>query len=178
MCTLAPRVATPVGVFVAAEPGGRNAYAGRMLTPGQPAPPIDLLNQHGESVSLQSLSGRRVMVFFYPKANTPGCTQQACALRDIAAQVGDTVILGISPDKPSAQLKFDEKYTLGYPLLADTEHTVAEAYGVWQEKNNYGKKYMGIVRSAFLIAADGTLEHVWYKISPKDTPVKLLEALG
>ena len=117
------------------------------------------------------------MVFFYPKANTPGCTQQACALRDIAGQVGDTVILGISPDAPAAQQKFDDKYSLGYSLLADTEHEVAEAYGVWQEKVNYGKRYMGIVRSAFLVGADGVLEQVWYKISPAATPVKLLEAL-
>jgi peroxiredoxin Q/BCP len=154
-----------------------SAILGFMLTAGQPAPDISLTNQHGDEVSLRTFRGRRVMVFFYPKANTPGCTQQACALRDIAAQVGDTVILGISPDKPSAQQKFDEKYGLGYPLLADVEHTVAEAYGVWQEKNNYGKKYMGIVRSAFLIDPKGKIEQAWYKISPKDTPVKLLEAL-
>jgi len=148
-----------------------------MLTPGQLAPDISLTNQHGDTVSLHTFRGRRVMVFFYPKANTPGCTQQACALRDIAGQVGDTAIVGISPDKPTAQAKFDDKYTLGYPLLADEDHTVAEAYGVWQEKNNYGKKYMGIVRSAFLIGPTGTIEQAWYKISPKDTPVKLLEAL-
>ncbi|MFM2077637.1 MAG: hypothetical protein RJA49_1527 [Actinomycetota bacterium] len=149
-----------------------------MLTPGHPAPPISLTDQHGETITLRKFRGRRVLVFFYPKANTPGCTQQACALRDIAGEVGDTAIIGISPDKPAAQQKFDEKYTLGYPLLADTEHEVAEAYGVWQEKNNYGKKYMGIVRSAFLVGTDGKIEQAWYKISPKDTPVKLLEALA
>ena len=149
-----------------------------MLTTGKTAPAISLLDQHGNTVTLKSFKGRRVMVFFYPKANTPGCTQQACNLRDIAGQVGDTAILGISPDKPGAQLKFDEKYGLGYPLLADTEHAVAEAYGVWKLKKNYGKEYMGIERSAFLVGADGKIEHAWYKISPKDTPVKLLEALG
>lgn len=149
-----------------------------MLTTGTTAPAISLLDQHGNTVTLQSFKGRRVMVFFYPKANTPGCTQQACNLRDIAGQVGDTAILGISPDKPTAQLKFDQNYGLGYPLLADTEHAVAEAYGVWKLKKNYGKEYMGIERSAFLIGADGKIEHAWYKISPKDTPVKLLEALG
>lgn len=148
-----------------------------MLTPGRTAPAISLTNQHGDTVTLQSYRGRRVLIFFYPKASTPGCTQQACALRDIAGQVGDTAIVGISPDKPGAQKKFDDKYELGYPLLADTEHAVAEAYGVWQEKQNYGKTYMGIVRSAFLVGPDGKLEQVWYKISPKDTPVKLLEAL-
>lgn len=149
-----------------------------MLTTGKTAPAISLLDQHGNTVTLKSFKGRRVMVFFYPKANTPGCTQQACNLRDISGQVGDTAILGISPDKPAAQLKFDQNYSLGYPLLADTEHAVAEAYGVWKLKKNYGKEYMGIERSAFLIGADGKIEHAWYKISPKDTPVKLLEALG
>jgi peroxiredoxin Q/BCP len=149
-----------------------------MLTPGQPAPPISLTNQHGEEVSLHTFRGQRVLVFFYPKASTPGCTQQACGLRDLVGQVGDTVILGISPDKPAAQKKFDDKYSLGYSLLADTEHTVAESYDVWKEKSMYGKTYMGILRSAFLVGADGTIEQAWYKISPKDTPVKLLEALG
>jgi len=157
---------------------GRWATLADMLTPGQDAPPISLTNQHGETVDLGTFRGRRVMVFFYPKANTPGCTQQACALRDVAGQVGDTAILGISPDSPTAQAKFDAKYELGYPLLADTDHAVAEAYGVWQEKKNYGKTYMGILRSAFLVGPDGTIEQAWYKISPKDTPVKLLEALG
>ena len=136
------------------------------------------MNQLGETVTLSEYNGRRVLVFFYPKANTPGCTQQACGLRDVAGQVGDTAILGISPDTPAAQKKFDDKYELGYPLLADTEHAVAEAYGVWKQKSMYGKQYMGIERSAFLVGADGTLEQVWYKISPKDTPVKLLEALA
>jgi thioredoxin-dependent peroxiredoxin len=149
-----------------------------MLTPGRSAPPISLPDQHGDTVTLSDYHGRRVLVFFYPKANTPGCTQQACGLRDVVGQVGDTVIVGISPDKPAAQKKFDDKYELGFPLLADTEHTVAEAYGVWKEKSMYGRQYMGIERSAFLVGTDGTLEQVWYKISPKDTPVKLLEALG
>ena len=149
-----------------------------MLTAGRTAPPISLPDQHGTTVLLRTYRGRRVLIFFYPKAGTPGCTQQACALRDIAGQVGDTAIIGISPDRPSAQKKFDEKHSLGYPLLADTEHVVAEAYGVWKEKSMYGRTYMGIERSAFLIGADGKLDHAWYKISPKDTPLKLLEALG
>ena len=149
-----------------------------MLTVGSKAPTISLTNQHGKVVKLSALRGRKVLVFFYPKANTPGCTQQACGLRDVAGQVGDTVILGISPDQQPAQAKFDTKYGLGFDLLADVEHTVAEAYGVWQEKTLYGKKYMGIVRSAFLIGADGTVQEAWYKISPADTPVKLMEALA
>jgi peroxiredoxin Q/BCP len=149
-----------------------------MLTVGQVAPAISLPDQHGNTITLDAYRGRRVLVFFYPKASTPGCTQQACALRDVAGQVGDTAIVGISPDKPGAQLKFDEKFSLGYPLLADTEHAVAEAYGVWKLKKNYGKEYMGIERSAFLVGADGRVEQAWYKISPKDTPLRLLEALG
>jgi len=149
-----------------------------MLTAGSPAPAVSLSDQDGNTVTLTAYKGRRVMVFFYPKASTPGCTQQACALRDVAGQVGDTVIIGISPDKPAAQKKFDDKYELGYPLLADTDHAVAEAFGVWKLKKNYGKEYMGIERSAFLIGANGKIEQTWYKISPKDTPVKLLEALG
>jgi thioredoxin-dependent peroxiredoxin len=149
-----------------------------MLTEGQPAPEITLLNHNGESVDLATFRGHFVMVYFYPKADTPGCTQQACLLRDAQDALGDTVVLGISPDKVPALAKFRAKYDLNFDLLSDLEHGVAEAYGVWQEKKNYGKTYMGIVRSAFLIAPDGTLRNVWYKISPKDTPVKLLEALG
>lgn len=167
-------------------------YGEKMLAPGQPAPPLSLLDQHGQAFDLASLRGRRVLVFFYPKANTPGCTQQACALRDVlagtpgpwgeagqvAAVLGDTAVVGVSPDAPTAQKKFADKYGLTYPLLADTDHTVAEAYGVWKEKSLYGKKYMGIERSAFLVGVDGRIEHAWYKISPAATPIKLLEALG
>jgi thioredoxin-dependent peroxiredoxin len=148
------------------------------LKPGDRAPELGLLNQHDDTVELGDYGGRRVCVYFYPKADTPGCTQQSCLLRDLAGQIGDTAIIGISPDKPAKQLKFDTKYSLGFPLLADTDHVVAEAYGVWKEKSLYGRAYMGIERSAFLIGSDGRIERVWYKISPKDTPVKLLEALS
>ena len=148
------------------------------LTVGKKAPAISLLDQTGSTHTLASHEGHKVLVYFYPKADTPGCTQQSCLLRDLVGQIGDTTIIGISPDKPEKQAKFDQKYSLGFPLLADTEHAVAEAYGVWAEKKNYGKTYMGIVRSAFLVDETGRLEQVWYKISPKDTPAKLLEALG
>ena len=144
---------------------------------GDKAPAIGLKDQHGETVRLSSYKGRKVLVFFYPKANTPGCTTQACGLRDVAGEVGDTAILGISPDAPDKQATFDEKYSLGYPLLADTEHKVADAYGVWGEKKLYGRAFMGIIRSAFLIDEKGKIEQAWYKISPKDTPIKLLKAL-
>jgi peroxiredoxin Q/BCP len=98
-------------------------------------------------------------------------------MRDIAGGVGDTAIVGISPDKPAKQARFDMKHGLGFPLLADEDHAVAEAYGVWREKSMYGKKYMGILRSAFLVGAGGRLAEVWYKVSPKDTATNLLAAL-
>ena len=127
---------------------------------------------------MSSFIGRKVLVYFYPKADTPGCTTQACALRDIAGEVGDTAIVGISPDLPVKLKKFDDKYSLGFTLLSDVDHAVAEAYGVWVEKHNYGKKYMGVQRSAFLIDEQGTISDAWPKISPKDTPTNLLAALA
>ena len=148
-----------------------------MLTNGDIAPVANLADQDGNVLDWSSLRGRRVMVFFYPKASTPGCTQQACALRDIAGDIGDTQIVGVSPDKSASQKKFADKNSLTYPLLADVDHHLAEAFGVWKMKQLYGRSYMGIERSAFLIDTDGTVLHAWYKISPKDTPLKLLEAL-
>jgi len=149
-----------------------------LLTSGAKAPSIKLLDQNGDSVNLTQFKGRKVLVYFYPKADTPGCTTQSCGLRDIAHDVGDTAIIGISPDLPAKLKKFDDKYSLGFTLLSDAEHVVSEAFGVWAEKSMYGKKYMGIVRSAFLIDEKGKLEQVWYKISPKDTPANLLAALA
>ena len=145
---------------------------------GVQAPDFTLPDQDGQDVTLSDLRGRPVVLYFYPKADTPGCTAQACGLRDIAGDVGDTAILGISPDKPTAQKKFDTKYGLGFPLLSDDDHAVAEAYDVWAEKKNYGRTYMGILRSAFLIDEKGKIEQAWYKVSPKDTPTNLLQALG
>ncbi len=149
-----------------------------MLSAGDPAPAFSLSNQRGETVDSASLTGRTVLVYFYPKADTPGCTTQACGLRDLAGQIGDTAIVGISPDKVPALAKFADKHTLGFDLLSDTDHAIAEAFDVWKEKKNYGKVYMGIERSAFLIGSDGTVRNAWYKISAKDTPTKLLEALA
>ena len=148
------------------------------LKPGDPAPEFSLTDQDGNTRTLDSLRGRKVLVYFYPKADTPGCTTQSCGLRDVREQVGDTQIIGISPDKPARQKKFDEKYGLGFPLLADEDHQAAEAFGVWAEKSMYGKKYMGIVRSAFLVDEQGNIAEAWYKVSPKDTPTNLLKALG
>ncbi len=148
------------------------------LQPGDEAPPFELSDQRGEPVSLASFAGRTVLVYFYPKADTPGCTTQACGLRDIAGEVGDTVIIGISPDAPAKLAKFDAKYGLGFTLLSDPDHAVAEAYGAWGEKRMYGKAYEGVIRSAFLVGQDGRLAQVWPKISPKDTPTNLVKALA
>ncbi len=147
------------------------------LKPGDKAPAFTLLDQGGDKVKLGDFKGRKVLVYFYPKADTPGCTQQSCGLRDIAGDVGDTAIIGISPDPVKAQAKFDTKYSLGFPLLSDEDHAVAEAYSVWGEKSMYGRKYMGIIRSAFLIDEKGKIADAWYKVSPKDTPKNLLAAL-
>jgi peroxiredoxin Q/BCP len=148
-----------------------------MLKEGALAPEIELLDQHEKKFSLKKLSRRTVLVYFYPKADTPGCTQQSCGLRDIAHQIGKTVIVGISPDKPSKLLKFDDKFSLGFTLLSDDTNAVAKKYKVWKKKSMYGREYMGIERSAFLINGKGEIIHAWYKISPKDTPLRLLESL-
>jgi peroxiredoxin Q/BCP len=148
-----------------------------MLEPGDKAPPFSLPDQSGRKVKLSDFKGRRVLVYFYPKADTPGCTAQACGLRDVSGQIGDTAVVGISPDPPKRQAKFDEKYGLGFPLLADEDHAVAEAYGTWGEKKLYGRAYMGIIRSAFLVDGKGRVEQAWYKVSPKDTAANLLKAL-
>lgn len=145
---------------------------------GKRAPAFTLPDQNEESVRLSALTGRRVLVYFYPRADTPGCTTQACGLRDIGDQIGDTVIIGVSPDKPAKLKKFDDKHGLGYTLVSDLDHSVAEKYGVWVEKTNYGKTYMGVQRSAFLVGADGKIERSWPKISPKATPTELLAALA
>lgn len=148
-----------------------------MLKPGSKAPDIELVDQNGKTFSLAKQGKSKILVYFYPKADTPGCTAQSCGLRDIAGEIGRTKIVGISPDKPEKQKKFDDKFSLGFPLLADTENKVAKAYKVWKKKSMYGREYMGIERSAFLIQ-DGVVLEAWYKVSPADTPKNLLKALG
>jgi len=148
------------------------------VSTGDRAPAFNLSDQQGNKIRLSSFKGRKVLVYFYPKADTPGCTTQACGLRDIAGDIGDTVVLGISPDAPTKLAKFDEKYGLGFALLSDPDHSAAEAYGSWGEKSMYGKKYMGIIRSAYLVDEKGRVSHAWPKISPKDTPTNLLKALA
>lgn len=151
------------------------------LKPGDKAPDFTLLDQNGNPFTLSKHVKEmkvRTLIYFYPKADTGGCTQQACGLRDVAGQVGDTAIVGISPDPPAKQSRFDQKHGLGFPLLADQDHAVADAYGVWGEKSMYGKRYMGIIRSAFLVDGKGRIEEAWYKVSPKDTSVNLLASVG
>ncbi len=149
------------------------------LAAGTRAPAFTLTDQHGKKVKLSDFKGKKVVVYFYPKADTPGCTTQSCALRDAEPDLKKlkAVVLGISPDTPEKQAKFDDKYGLGFTLLADTEHTVAEKYGVWGEKVNYGRKYMGIIRSAFVVDKTGKVAAAFYKISPKDTVPKVTQVL-
>jgi peroxiredoxin Q/BCP len=149
------------------------------LSVGRKAPAFTLTDQDGSKVRLADYAGKKVVVYFYPKADTPGCTQQSCNLRDAMPDLKEleAVVLGISPDPPAKQKKFADKYGFGFPLLADEDHAVAEKYGVWAEKSMYGKKYMGIVRSAFVIDEAGKLTGVFYKVSPKDTVPKAMDAL-
>jgi peroxiredoxin Q/BCP len=150
------------------------------LEHGDAAPPFALQDQHGTTVRLADLRGRKVLVYFYPAADTPGCTVQSCDLRDHRqdlAGIGAEVV-GISPDLPEAQLAFDRKYDLGFPLLSDPDHAVAEAWGVWGEKTRNGKTSVGIIRSSFLVDEDGRIERAWYGITPEDTVPNALAALG
>lgn len=146
---------------------------------GKAAPAFTLLDQSGNKVKLADLKGKRVVVYFYPRADTPGCTTQACSLRDSMADLKKlkAVVLGVSPDEPEAQKKFDEKHGLGFPLLSDPDHKVAEKYGAWGERSMYGRKFMGIIRSAFVIDEKGKVAAAFPKISPKDTVPKVKAAL-
>jgi len=141
-----------------------------MLEVGQPAPPFSLQSDTDETVSLDDLKGRPVVVYFYPKDDTPGCTRQACSIRDSWAEFGriGANVIGVSPQSPESHRKFKAKYGLPFPLLADTEHTMAEDYGVWVEKKNYGKTYMGIERSTFVIDADGNLAAIKRRVKPDE----------
>jgi len=150
------------------------------LTSGDQAPEFELVDQSGTTVRLADFRGKKVLIYFYPRANTPGCTKQSCSVRDALADLNDlgVVALGISPDPPARQQKFDEKYSLGFPLLADTECTVAEAYGVRRLKKIFGKTALGIVRSAFLVDEQGCLQEAWYGVSPGDTVPNVKQALA
>lgn len=142
-----------------------------MVELGSKAPEFGLLSDTGETVRLADMRGHRVIIYFYPKADTPGCTKQACALRDAYPQIEakDALVIGISPDSPSKLAKFRDKYNLPFVLLSDPDHIVAEAYGAWGEKKMYGKTYKGIIRSHFAIDAEGNLAEAKIKVKPLST---------
>jgi peroxiredoxin Q/BCP len=150
-----------------------------MLKEGDKAPDIRLANDAGEAFQLSDLKGQRVVLYFYPKADTPGCTVEACEFRDDvkAFTKKGAVVVGISPDKPAAQAKFKQKYELPFSLLADEEKATAKAYGVWKEKNMYGKKVMGIERTTFVIGSDGKIEKIYGKVKAKGHAAEVLAGL-
>ena len=151
----------------------------KLLKPGEKAPYFELLNQSSSTVSLSDYKGKKLLVYFYPKADTSGCTKQACGIRDAETDLAGLGVaaVGISPDKPTKLQKFDEKHGLGFTLLSDPDHAIAQAYGAWGEKKMYGKRYEGIIRSAFLLDEQGTIVEAWYNVKPLDTVPKTLEAL-
>lgn len=151
-----------------------------MSTPqeGSPAPDFALLDQHGETARLDDYRGRKLLVYFYPEADTPGCTVQSCDLRDHRQDLANLGldVVGISPDAPPKQLAFDQKYHLGFPLLADEDHAVAESWGTWVEKERNGRRYFGILRSSFLVDETGRIERAWSPVTPEDTVPNALAA--
>ena len=150
-----------------------------MLSPGTPAPEFTLATDDGGDLALSSLRGRWVVLFFYPKDDTPGCTAEACEFRDALPRFDglEATVLGISPDDVKSHRKFRDKFQIPYPLLADTAHAVAEAYGVWQEKQMYGRKYWGNVRTTYVIAPDGTIAHVFEKVKPEGHAAQVMALL-
>jgi peroxiredoxin Q/BCP len=152
---------------------------GTVIQPGQPAPDFELPDQDGRPVRLSDLRGQQVVLYFYPKADTPGCTKQACGVRDHLADYAraGAVVLGVSPDPVKRVKKFHDGQKLNFTLLADEDHAVCEAYGVWIEKSNYGRRYWGAARSTLVIDANGTVVHVIAKVSPKTHDDDVLSAL-
>jgi len=150
------------------------------LKKGARVPEFSLKDQDNNTLSLSQFKGRKLLVYFYPKADTPGCTTQACSVQEAMPDLTRLGIaaVGISPDNPGKQKKFADKYGLHFPLLSDPDHSVAESWGAWGEKSMYGKKYDGIIRSSFLVDENGTLVEAWYKVSPSDTVPNALAALS
>jgi peroxiredoxin Q/BCP len=151
-----------------------------MLAEGDAAPDFTLPDQEGNELTLSELRGETVVVYFYPRADTPGCTTQACGIRDRSEEyaAAGARVLGISPDEPEKLKKFEDKHGLGFTLLGDLDHSVADAYGAWGEKSMYGKKYMGMLRSTFIVDADGKIARVFPKVQPKKHDDLVLEALS
>jgi peroxiredoxin Q/BCP len=149
------------------------------LKEGDLAPEIHVPDETGADFQLSALRGKTVVLYFYPKADTPGCTKESCEFRDSTKKFAkkDTLIVGVSPDKSAAQSKFKAKFDLPFTLLADTDHTAAESYGVWKEKSMYGKKYMGIERTTFLIGPDGKIRRIFHKVKPEGHAEQVYEAL-
>jgi peroxiredoxin Q/BCP len=150
-----------------------------VIEEGKPAPEFELASDSGETVKLSDLRGKQVVVYFYPKDDTPGCTTQACGIRDVYGEFerAGAVVLGISPDDESSHVKFKDKYNLPFTLLADVGHKVADDYGVWGEKNLAGRKYMGVARSTFVVAEDGTVKKVMRNVKPATHADDVLEVL-
>src|SRR5262249_1400539 len=150
------------------------------LKAGDPAPDFTTLTDTGETVKLSDFRGKRVVLYFYPKDDTPGCTTQACGFRDnyLGIEEKNAVVLGVSPDGVKSQQKFKTKFDLPFTLLVDENHAISEAYGVWQEKSMLGKKYMGIVRSHFVIDEHGKIADAQVQVSPTDSVERALAALG
>jgi peroxiredoxin Q/BCP len=150
-----------------------------MLEINDKAPDITLEDENGKEVSLKDFKGKTVVLYFYPRADTPGCTKEACEFRDTYKRIQKTgvVLLGVSPDTPQAQKKFQEKFHLPFTLLADADKKLCNAFGVIQEKNMYGKKVMGVVRSTFIIGPDGKIQHVFHKVKPEGHSEQVLEYL-
>jgi len=150
-----------------------------VIEEGKPAPDFELQSDTGETVALKDLRGKPVVLYFYPKDDTPGCTAQACGIRDAYGEFerAGAVVLGVSPDNERSHVKFKEKYALPFTLLADTDHAVAEQYGVWGEKKYMGKSYMGVVRSTFVIDAEGTVKKVMHNVKPVTHADDVLAAL-
>jgi peroxiredoxin Q/BCP len=151
-----------------------------VLETGEEAPDFTLPDQNGDELTLSALRGQTVVLYFYPRADTPGCTTQACGIRDHRDDYAGTGarVIGVSPDEVEAVAKFAEKYDLEFTLLADADHSVAEAYGTWGERSMYGKKYLGVQRATFLIDREGKIARVFPKVSPKTHDEVVLEALA
>jgi peroxiredoxin Q/BCP len=151
-----------------------------VLEAGAAAPDFTLPDQDGEEISLSSLLGETIVLYFYPRADTPGCTTQACGVRDRSAEykAANARVIGVSPDQVEAVAKFAGKFDLDFTLLADADHAVADSYGAWVEKSMYGKKYMGVQRATFIVGPDGKIAKVFPKVSPKKHDDLVLKALA